>query len=82
MLVVKRGVGQRLVFSGGIELTIVSIGRGVVKMAVSAPSDVWIARGEVHDATVEANAAAAATLTSVFPSTPQTEAALPAEGST
>jgi carbon storage regulator len=67
MLVVKRGVGERLVMSGGIEITVVSVGRGGVKLAVSAPREVWVVRGEVHDAAVAANAAAAATAASAFP---------------
>lgn len=67
MLVVHRKVGERLVISGGIEITVVATARGGVRLAVTAPKDVWIARGEVHDAVAYANAAAAATTASVFP---------------
>ncbi|MBL9028095.1 MAG: carbon storage regulator [Myxococcales bacterium] len=67
MLVVQRRVGERLVLSGGIEITVVAVGRGGVKLAVTAPKDVWIARGEVHDAVVSANAAAARTRRSSLP---------------
>lgn len=67
MLIVHRKEGQRLVLSGGIEITVVSTGRGGVRLAVTAPKDVWIARGEVHDAVAVANAAAVATTASIFP---------------
>ena len=67
MLVVHRKEGQRLVLSGGIEIAVVSTSRGGVRLAITAPKNVWIARGEVHDAVAIANAAAAATTTSIFP---------------
>lgn len=67
MLVVQRRVGERLVLSGGIEITVVAVGRGGVKLAITAPKDVWIARGEVHDAVVSANTAAAKTRRSSLP---------------
>lgn len=67
MLVVHRKEGQRLVLSGGIEIAVVSTARGGVRLAITAPKDVWIARGEVHDAVAMANAAAAATTTSIYP---------------
>ncbi len=67
MLVVQRRLGERLVLSGGIEVAVVAVGRGGVKLAVTAPKDVWIARGEVHDAVVAANAAAARTPRSALP---------------
>jgi carbon storage regulator CsrA len=66
MLVVHRKVGERIVLSGGIEITVVSSSRGGVRLAVTAPRDVVIARGEVHDAVAFSNAAAAATRTSIF----------------
>ncbi len=69
MLVVHRKVGERLVLSGGIEITIVSTSRGGARLAVTAPKDVIIARGEVHDAVAFSNAAAAATSASLFPKT-------------
>jgi len=69
MLVVHRKVGERLVLSGGIEITIVSTSRGGARLAVTAPKDVIIARGEVHDAVAFSNAAAAATSASLFPNT-------------
>ncbi len=68
MLVVQRKVGERLVLSGGIEITVIALQRGGVKLAVSAPRDVVIARGEVHDAVASANAAAVLSRASVLPS--------------
>jgi carbon storage regulator CsrA len=68
MLVVHRKVGERIVLSGGIEITVVSTSRGGVRLAVTAPKDVVIARGEIHDAIAFSNAAAAATSASLFPS--------------
>ena len=67
MLVIHRKEGQRLVLSGGIEIAVVSTARGGVRLAITAPKDVWIARGEVHDSVAVANAAAAATTPSIFP---------------
>ena len=67
MLVIHRKVGERIVLSGGIEITVVSTSRGGVRLAVTAPKDVFIARGEVHDAIAFSNAAAAATSASLFP---------------
>ena len=61
MLAISRKVGERIVMSGGIEITVVSVGRGNVKLALVAPKDVWIARGEIHDAVAQANAAAVRT---------------------
>jgi len=66
MLVIHRKVGERIVLSGGIEVTVVSTSRGGVRLAVTAPRDVVMARGEVHDAVAFSNAAAAATRTSIF----------------
>ncbi len=67
MLVVHRKVGERIVLSGGIEITVVSTSRGGARLAVTAPKDVVIARGEIHDAVAFSNAAAAATSVSLFP---------------
>lgn len=68
MLVVHRKVGERIVLSGGVEVMVVSTSKGGVRLAVIAPRDVVILRGEVHDAVAISNAAAAATVTSIFPS--------------
>jgi carbon storage regulator CsrA len=69
MLVIHRKVGERIVLSGGIEVSVVSSSRGGVRLAVIAPKEVFISRGEVHDAVAFSNAAAAATRASLFPTT-------------
>jgi len=66
MLVVQRRVGERLVLAGGIEITVVATGRGGTRLAIRAPKDVWVARGEVHEAIARANQAAAATSASIL----------------
>lgn len=66
MLVVQRKIGERIVLDGGIEITLVATGRGGARLAIRAPKDVWVARGEVHDAIVRANAAAAETAASIL----------------
>lgn len=68
MLVVKRMMGERLVLGGGVEIIVSAVGRGSVKLSIAAPDDVWIVRGEVYDAAIAANAAAARTAASAFPS--------------
>ena len=60
MLIVRRRVGERIVISGGIEITIATVSGGGVRLAVHAPRGVSVVRGEVHDAVAAANAAAAA----------------------
>jgi carbon storage regulator CsrA len=59
MLIVRRRVGERIVISGGIEITIAAASGGGVRLAVHAPRGVAVVRGEVHDAIAAANAAAA-----------------------
>lgn len=59
MLIVRRRVGERIVISGGIEITIAAANGGGVRLAVQAPRGVAVVRGEVHDAIAAANAAAA-----------------------
>ena len=61
MLVIHRKVGERIVLTGGIEVSVVSSSRGGVRLAVVAPKDIVISRGEVHDAVASSNVAAAAT---------------------
>jgi carbon storage regulator len=59
MLIFQRRVGDRIVMSGGIEITVAAVTKSGVKLAVSAPRGVTILRGEVHDAVAAANAQAA-----------------------
>lgn len=59
MLILQRRVGQRIVVSGGVEITVTAVTKSGVRLAVSAPRGVAVLRGEVHDAVAEANAQAA-----------------------
>lgn len=59
MLIVQRRVGERIVLTGGIEITIVEVSRRGVRLGVTAPRGVAVIRGEVHDAVAAANSAAA-----------------------
>jgi carbon storage regulator CsrA len=59
MLIFQRRVGDRIVMSGGIEITVAAITKSGVKLAVRAPRGVAVLRGEVHDSIAAANAQAA-----------------------
>jgi carbon storage regulator len=59
MLILQRRVGQRIVVSGGIEITVTSVSKGGVRLAVSAPRGIAVLRGEVYDEVAQANARAA-----------------------
>ncbi len=64
MLILQRRVGERIVLSGGIEITVTGITKRGVRLAVSAPRGVEVLRGEVHDAIADANVRAADTVNS------------------
>jgi|HubBroStandDraft_6_1064221.scaffolds.fasta_scaffold259945_2 carbon storage regulator CsrA len=59
MLILQRRVGERVVVSGGVEITVTAVTRRGVRLAVSAPPGVSVLRGEVHDAIAHANTQAA-----------------------
>lgn len=59
MLVFSRRKGQRIVISNEIEIIVTQTSRTAVKIAVRAPAHCSVLRGEVFDAIVEANRAAA-----------------------
>ncbi len=59
MLILQRRVGERIVISGGVEITVTAITKRGVRLAVSAPRGVAVLRGEVHDDVASANAGAA-----------------------
>jgi carbon storage regulator len=59
MLILQRHVGQRIVVSGGIEITVTAVSKTGVRLAVSAPRGVAVLRGEVYDQVAQANARAA-----------------------
>jgi carbon storage regulator len=59
VLILQRRVGQRIVVSGGIEITVTAVTKRGVRLAVSAPRGVTVLRGEVYDQVAKANAQAA-----------------------
>jgi carbon storage regulator len=55
MLILARREGQRIVVGGGIEITIVSVGKSGVRIGITAPQGLSVLRGEVFDRVKEAN---------------------------
>ena len=53
MLVLSRKLGEKIVIDGSIEVTIVGLDRGKVRIGISAPPDVTVHRKEVFDRIVE-----------------------------
>lgn len=48
MLVVSRRVGERIQIGNEIEVTVVRIGSGVVRIGVEAPADMVVMRQEIR----------------------------------
>jgi len=59
MLIIQRRVGERIVMSNGVEITVAAVTKRGVRLALQAPAGIVVLRGEVHDAVAAANAAAA-----------------------
>lgn len=60
MLVLTRKVGERVVIGDNITITITEVKGETVRIALDAPRDVKIFRGEIFDSIVEENQKAAA----------------------
>ncbi|HNY39763.1 MAG TPA: carbon storage regulator [Bryobacteraceae bacterium] len=60
MLVIRRRPGESIVFSGGIEVTVLELTAYGAKLGISAPAEVTVLRNEIHLAQ-EANRQAAET---------------------
>jgi carbon storage regulator CsrA len=60
MLIIQRRVGERIVMSSGVEITVAAVTKRGVRLALRIPDGITVLRGEVHDAIAAANAAAAA----------------------
>lgn len=58
MLVLSRKEGEGIRLGDGIELEVVSISKGVVRIGIKAPKDVLILRNELAKAVEEVNKAA------------------------
>ncbi|MEZ4440199.1 MAG: carbon storage regulator [Polyangiaceae bacterium] len=67
MLVLRRKPGERIVLGDDITVCIASVTNRAVRLAISAPDGVSVLRGEVYDAIVAANQAAAAAAMSDAP---------------
>lgn len=59
MLALTRKVGERLVIGNNIVITVISIKGDNIRLAMDAPKDIKIYRGEVYDAIVAENKQAA-----------------------
>jgi carbon storage regulator len=59
MFMVSRRVGERIVIGGVIHIEIAKITRGGVRLAITAPKEYTVVRGEVWEAIVKANRDAA-----------------------
>ncbi len=59
MLILTRKIGEKIKIGDDIELSVVDISKGVVKLGIEAPKDVTILRQEVFERVREENIAAA-----------------------
>ncbi len=55
MLILTRKKDERIILSGGIEIQIMAIEDGKVKIGIMAPKEVAVYRSEVYDQIMEAN---------------------------
>ena len=55
MFMVSRRVGERIVIGGVIHIEIAKITRGGVRLAITAPKEYTVVRGEVYEAIAQAN---------------------------
>ncbi len=53
MLVLSRKAGEKIIISGSIEITVVALERGKVRIGIVAPPDVTVHRKEVFDRILE-----------------------------
>lgn len=59
MLVIARRKGQRVRIGPDVEVVVTGLSRGVVRLGISAPTDVHVIRSEIVESVVEANREAA-----------------------
>ncbi len=70
MLIIQRRLGERIVMSDGVEITVIAVTKRGVRLAMTIPDGLVVLRGEVYESVAAANAAAAATPFHRKPSTP------------
>lgn len=61
MLVVTRRLDEGIVIGDGIEVRVLRVGRGGVRLGITAPAEVSVHRREVYDSVSASNRAALAT---------------------
>lgn len=66
MLILSRKKEESLIIEGGIEIKVLDISNGLVKLGVSAPKSVNVYRKEIYDKIIEENTAAKADSSMVF----------------
>ena len=59
MLALTRKVGERIVINDNIVVTVVSIKGDSIRLAIEAPKEIKVYRGEIYDAIVAENKQAA-----------------------
>lgn len=59
MLVLTRKIGERIVIGDNIAVTVVDVKGDNIRLAIDAPKEVKIYRGEIYDAIVAENKQAA-----------------------
>ena len=59
MLALTRKVGERIVIGDNIVVTLIGIKGDNIRLAIEAPKDIKIYRGEIYDAIAEENRQAA-----------------------
>lgn len=62
MLALTRKIGERIVIGDNIILTVVDIRGDNIRLAIDAPKEVKIYRGEIYDAIVSENKLAVASI--------------------
>lgn len=55
MLILNRKIGESIILGDNIEVTILDIQDGKIKIGIEAPKDVTILRKEVYDQVIEEN---------------------------
>ncbi len=59
MLVLSRKISESIIIGDNITIRVADVRGDVVRIAIDAPRDIKIYRGEVYDAIIEANKSAA-----------------------
>ena len=61
MLALSRKVGERMVIADNIVITVIDVKGETVRLAIDAPREISVHRGEIYDAIVKENREAAMT---------------------